>query len=519
MNTLPYLFIASLYLLLFYGCYWLFLRRNTFFGLNRTYLLGSIILSVTLPALKLPTRWADTAPTTINTINLPAFVVGTNTTSSHELTTAQWGWLLYSIGVVVMLARLGLNLRAVYRLIRQGEHEPQPGYTLVQLPDDSSPSFSFGSYLVLNKVDSLTKPAALIRHEEAHIRQRHTLDVLFVEVARVAFWFNPVLWLYKRSLQEVHEFLADQAVCQTAQPDYAQQLVAYALNVSPTTLTTPFVSVSTLKQRIIMLQKPASNRRALLAYTLVLPLAALLTMCTQPDQPVTSIERPAAFNQPARQAGIDGEIFTVVEHQPEFPGGIKKLGNYLQENLRYPAAAQKANVQGRVFLSFIVTKEGDIADVKLLKGIGFGADEEAIRVLKAMPRWQPGRQNGKAVNVRYNVPINFTLEEEISEPVDVSQLTHPKHFIVDGNEISESKFIERSKSEENWNVIKADPASQTIYISTKANSSNALSEVKRFIINGKEATQKEAEALAPSKIAKVEVFKEAGESRVAVTTK
>ncbi len=413
MNALSYFLNISLYLLLFYSCYWLFLRRNTFFSLNRAYLLGTLVLSLTLPLIELPSEWLTTSPAPINTIALPMFVVEAAPVDTSGSTAAQAFWLIYALGVVVMLVRLGLNLWTVIKLIRRGTPEQRPSYTLVYLPDDCSPSFSFGRYLVLNATDALANPEVLLRHEEAHIRQRHTADILAVEVMRVVFWFNPVVWLYKRALQEIHEFLADRAAVseQIIQADYSRQLVAYALNVPVTALTTPFVCVSTLKQRIVMLQKPASNRWALLSYALILPLAALLTMCTQSEDEVTNTERPVALNQPAHQANIDGEILTVVQNQPEFPGGIKKLGDYLAQNIRYPAAAQKANVQGRVFVSFIVTKAGDIADVKTLKGIGFGADEEAVRVMKSMPRWQPGTQNGEAINVRYNLPINFQLDE------------------------------------------------------------------------------------------------------------
>lgn len=104
------------------------------------------------------------------------------------------------------------------------------------------------------------------------------------------------------------------------------------------------------------------------------------------------------------------EIFTVVEQQPEFSGGMAALGQYLQKNLRYPAAAQRANISGRVFVSFVVNTDGTIQDVAVLKGLGFGTDEEAVRVVKTMPKWRPGKQSGRPVRVKFNLPINFTLE-------------------------------------------------------------------------------------------------------------
>lgn len=128
------------------------------------------------------------------------------------------------------------------------------------------------------------------------------------------------------------------------------------------------------------------------------------------------IVAPEASAAPTKQevaveaAPKEEEIFTVVEQQPEFTGGMAALGQYLQKNLHYPAAAQRANISGRVFVSFVVNTDGSIQDVQVLKGLGFGTDEEAVRVVKSMPKWRPGKQSGRPVRVKYNLPINFTLE-------------------------------------------------------------------------------------------------------------
>lgn len=119
---------------------------------------------------------------------------------------------------------------------------------------------------------------------------------------------------------------------------------------------------------------------------------------------------PTKVEVAVEAAPKEEQIFTVVEQQPEFTGGMAALGQYLQKNLRYPAAAQRANIAGRVFVSFVVNTDGSIQDVQVLKGLGFGTDEEAQRVVKSMPKWRPGKQSGRPVRVKYNLPINFTLE-------------------------------------------------------------------------------------------------------------
>jgi bla regulator protein blaR1 len=107
---------------------------------------------------------------------------------------------------------------------------------------------------------------------------------------------------------------------------------------------------------------------------------------------------------------VEDEVFVVVEDMPEFPGGTKELINYLSNNIKYPEEAKKNQVQGKVFVSFVVEKNGEVNNVSVLRGIGSGCDKEAVRVVEMMPKWEPGTQNDKPVRVKYNLPINFKLQ-------------------------------------------------------------------------------------------------------------
>ena len=104
-------------------------------------------------------------------------------------------------------------------------------------------------------------------------------------------------------------------------------------------------------------------------------------------------------------------VFTIVEQQPEFPGGMDALGQWLGENINYPQAAKDAGAQGTVYVSFVVKKDGSISDAKVLRGVGKYCDREALRVVADMPKWKAGMQRGKAVNVQYNLPIRFSLSD------------------------------------------------------------------------------------------------------------
>jgi len=116
---------------------------------------------------------------------------------------------------------------------------------------------------------------------------------------------------------------------------------------------------------------------------------------------------PPVFEEEAVQ---EQEIFIVVEDPPSFPGGDEARIRFLSENIRYPQMARESGIQGTVFVTFVVERDGSVTDVRILRGIGGGCDEEAIRVIKAMPKWNAGKQRGRPVRVQFNMPIRFTLQ-------------------------------------------------------------------------------------------------------------
>lgn len=107
---------------------------------------------------------------------------------------------------------------------------------------------------------------------------------------------------------------------------------------------------------------------------------------------------------------VEQEIFQIVEEMPAYPGGDAKLMEYVAKNIKYPQIARETGIQGRVFVGFVVEPDGSVSNVKVLRGIGGGCDEEAMRVVKSMPKWKPGKQRGKAVRVSYMLPVNFKLQ-------------------------------------------------------------------------------------------------------------
>lgn len=135
-----------------------------------------------------------------------------------------------------------------------------------------------------------------------------------------------------------------------------------------------------------------------------------LDIDVEADQNTEVDEYIAPVQQEDEESAEETQIFMVVESMPEFPGGEAALYKFLAENIKYPQMAKESGIQGRVFVTFVVERDGKVTDVRVLRGIGGGCDEEAIRVVKNMPKWAPGKQRGKSVRVQYNLPVKFTLQ-------------------------------------------------------------------------------------------------------------
>ena len=295
MSALDYFLKANLYGLLFAGCYWLFLRRHTFLNLNRTYLLLSAVLSLALPLASLPTQTNEAIPgldwpVPVGVIALPVsgFVSAPVETGLVQAGPdwEQIGLWTYGLIAFGLLLRLAIRLSRLLRLIRQSDRRVRDGYVLVLPNNQTTPTFSFFWYVVLNPVDIHND--LILSHELVHVRQHHSADVLALAILRAAFWPVFVLAFVERALRHVHEFLADRAASGSkASPEtnYAQFLVDYTFGVRPDVLTNGFFNPSLLKQRILMLHQRATNRWALGKYVLVLPLAfGLLAMTTAREE-------------------------------------------------------------------------------------------------------------------------------------------------------------------------------------------------------------------------------------------
>ncbi|MFZ4520539.1 MAG: TonB family protein [Bacteroidales bacterium] len=420
-----------------YAVYWFFLRRDTFFHLNRFYLLAMVLFSLVAPLL--PYHFAQTGPVASVAVLLEPVIITPEKVEQSLMDHLQWAgavMVVYLTGAAVFLLRFLVQLIQLYRLTRRFGFHDQQGRHIVPVDKGYSP-FSFFNFVYINNASAPEESLqTILDHEQVHIRQWHSADLILIELVTILQWFNPVIWLAGREMKSIHEYLADEGVLQNgiSRQRYQQMILNESMGIQVNNLANNF-NVSILKKRIAMMTKSKSKNWARSKVLLALPaLLALLFLLTarsysNPDvlndavnavvAPVHLVPAPHPVVQEKQKKEsqikfvapvVQREVFTVVEKEPSYPGGQEGRIKFLVENIKYPEKAVKDGVMGTVYVTFVVEKDGAVTNVKVLRGIGSGCDEEAIRVVKMMPNWNPGEQKGKPVAVQYNLPIKFTLD-------------------------------------------------------------------------------------------------------------
>jgi BlaR1 peptidase M56/Putative peptidoglycan binding domain len=280
LTMLHYLIQTQITWLLFYGLYAATLSRETFFRLNRVYLLITLLLGIVLPLVPLLIDFSMVKASPLLTPIVGSAAEWTPVFKANTEGSAFPLWQLifgiYSIGFAVSLGRFLTGLRQIYQLYQAGEHEEWNGLTLVYTEGVHLP-FSFFHWIFINpQIVTFEDYEHIIAHEQAHARQRHSLDVLFITLVGVVFWWSPLVYLYKKSLRNVHEYLADAAVLSAvALPDYGDLLLRQADYKAAFPLANHFI-FSQLKKRFLMMTRKRSAAFASTKYVVAAPLIGLL---------------------------------------------------------------------------------------------------------------------------------------------------------------------------------------------------------------------------------------------------
>lgn len=352
--------------------------------------------------------------------------------------------IIYIVGAIgaalVFLFKLG---KIVFIIIRSPKRK-MTGYTAVFTGKEHG-SYSFFNYAFFPNENA---NAEIVRHEMSHIAHHHSADILFVELMMILQWFNPFIYLYKRELQSLHEYMADRDVVATGidKQNYMMLILQQCTAVDFSNMSNNFSFILT-KKRLKMITQNKKAKGVVIKALLTLPLFALLLFAncksnennTPKEEKIAATETENASSAVATTSQGEDEVYMSVEKTPEFPGGVNAMMDYLRGNLKYPESAKKNKQEGRVFIGFVVEKDGSVSNVKVLRGVCEELDSEAVRVVKSMPTWIAGRDKGEPVRVQYTLPIVFKLNDETT--VTALSGTHWEGTGTGIDEVEGTKFV------------------------------------------------------------------------------
>ena len=463
-----YLIKINVALMLLYGFYRLTVSRDTFFGLRRLTLWLIYAVALMVPALNLE-YWVRDTPTMASMANVYADTFYPVVVVKAQAPSITWMDMLLGIywaGVAVLSLRLVWQLFSIIRLAVISRKQEVEGITVHLLRGEGSP-FSFFRWVFMYPSTLEGKQLhEVMVHECTHVSGLHSLDTLFSELFSIACWFNPFAWLMKQEVRMNLEYLADESVLSdgNARKSYQYHLLglAYRQPKDSTKIANNF-NLLPLKKRIKMMNKRRTSEIGKAKYLLFAPLAGALLMVSNIESvareigeqipevaevqqkaeqalnadvavanPMAKAEEAKAAELAKSEAELKAEakasdatapadttknvVYDITETLPQFPGGQGVMMKYLAANIKYPASAVKAKKQGRVIVSFVIQKDGSVTNARIVRSVDPELDAEALRIVKAMPNWTPGTQDGKPVNVRYTIPVVFSLYKEDVTP-------------------------------------------------------------------------------------------------------
>ena len=414
-------------LVAFYLFYRLLLSRDTFHNFNRAALLGVLLLAAVVPLVEVSTEQPTGMGQAMLTLEEWLAQAGTSSAPVEEAE-AVWPLVLlavYGAGVLFFLAFNVCSLFRLSRLLRETRREdirrylPDAPRVLLLVHERDIAPFSWMRCIVVSRRDLEEDSRPILLHELAHIARGHSWDLLLANLCCLVQWFNPAAWLLKQELQTVHEYEADEAVLRAGvnAKEYQLLLIKKAVGTRLYSMANS-LNHSKLKKRITMMMKEKSSKWACAKCLCMLPLAAVAVAAfARPevsgvsnqlsDAKITDLA--AIVKEKPLETAPQDSVYSMVKQMPEYPGGMQGMFQFLKDNLKYPQEAKDKGIQGRVLLQITVDATGKVTDPKVVRGVDPLLDAEAIRVVKLMPRWTPGVQDGKAVDVLYVLPIMFSL--------------------------------------------------------------------------------------------------------------
>lgn len=447
---IQYILECIAFQLMFLIIYDFFLKRETFFQWNRAYLIGTYVLSLLLPWIKIE-AFRTEVPQVFNGSseffwNLDQEPVLLNPEVSQGISLT-WKEGFFLLGVLLASVWFILKMWRLYQLRTKGIVNHFKSFTQILVPD-SHIAFSFFKSIFLGEKLPRKEYEAIISHELVHINQRHSLDLLFFELMRILNWFNPLVYVYQNRIAELHEFIADAQVPKSERKAHYDLLLSQVFKTQNISFVNQFFKSSLIKKRIVMLQKSKSKKIWQLKYLLLVPI--LLGMLGYTSLEKQKIDRQSvALNEvkvvghpvenSSKKDDVSMEVLeNVFNNQitiPIFPACKnesnmdlcfqEQMRQYVIGNLKYPKEALKNGHQGLVLLVFDINENGKVSNIKSRK-MGDSSElleGEAKRVISSIPVLIPANDKGKPVPVQFSLPITFILNDERNKPDETTTFT------------------------------------------------------------------------------------------------
>lgn len=429
--------------MLFLAFYELILKKETFFNGNRAYLLITSILAVVLPFVSF--EFIQQQIPQLYTMELPSVMLGSVDTNPETTSISISSVLMtiWFVGMLISASILGSKLFRIYRLGTGNTSEYVGGIKLISIPN-SDTAFSFLNKIYLGDQVSEESKTEIIAHETIHIQQKHSWDLLYFELMRIVFWFNPCVYLYQRKIAVLHEYIADaEVVHSVGKKEYYLGLLATVFQAQKISFINTFFNQSLIKKRIMMLRKSKSRRIKMTKYLLILPVLGLMLVyaaCSNeadtlmeeqnmtmppppPPPPVPLAPPPPPPPVLANKEVVETEIvpFATIETVPVYPGCSgdndalkecmsKKISEYVNSNFNHDILSGSGlEGQQRIMAQFKIDSNGDVADIQV-RAPQSELEKEVIRVIEGLPKMEPGVQDGKKVGVLYSLPIIFEVK-------------------------------------------------------------------------------------------------------------
>ena len=555
-----YILKSSVCLAVFYLFYRLLLSKETFHRFNRFALLGILLLSCIVPFMEVTVKEPTEVHQQFLTFEELLLTVGVSPVeeAGNIMLVSDFTWremllLVYLSGIVFFLIRTVWSLFRMLHLIRDSRIvSRENGITIIAHRKNIAP-FSWMKFVLISETDLLENGTEILAHEVAHIRKRHSIDLLVADICIFFQWFNPASWLLKQELQNIHEYEADECVINQGidAKKYQLLLIKKAVGTRLYSMANSF-NHSSLKKRITMMKKKKSSSWAYAKYLYVLPLAACaMAAFARPEvsAPLEQISNAKITDFAAilemrgaeksdklaidtvSPASTQEGVFDVVEQMPQFPGGNEAMMKFVTQNLKYPTEAHQKGIRGNVIVRFVVREDGTVTDAEVVRHADPLLEAEALRVVSLMPRWKPGRQNGKAVPVRSSLPVVFRLDgdstsKSVMENAFVATAQAVKSessplFVIDGREAADDALSKLAPADiESISVLKDQTAREfygdrgangVVLVTTKrhAGTGKGMDKDKALIVcDGQPITGDMLEALSPERIERIEVIKD-----------